>query len=126
ITQRIRSVIAVKINEVRFNTGNNPTNQFIELYNASDNPVDISNWNIIHTQSGWASVKLTTIPSGTRIAAHGFYLLGLSTSGLLAPASPGDKTVNVRSIAGLEVGQSVNIDGEECKITAVGTAASPI
>ena len=45
-----------------------PTNQFIELYNASASAVDLSNWTLIHTQSQWAPVKLATIPAGTKLA----------------------------------------------------------
>ena len=43
-TARVRNVLPIKINEVRFSTGTNPTNQFIELYNASAGAVDLSNW----------------------------------------------------------------------------------
>src|SRR6185295_5240663 len=113
-------------NEVRFNTGSNPTNQFIELYNASANEVDISNWNIVHTPGEWAAFRLVSIPAGTKLAAHGFYLLGLSTSGLVAPANAGVNTINVRSTAALDVGQPINIDGEIQKIASIGTAASPM
>ena len=126
ITQQVRNASPVKINEVRFSTGNNPTNQFIELYNASAGEVDISNWSLIHTQSGWAPVKLGTIPAGTKLKARGFYLLGLSASGLIAPANTGDKTINVQSITGLEAGQQINIDGESHKIASVGTPAAPM
>ena len=62
--------------------------------------------------SQWAPVKLATIPAGTKLAAHGFYLLGLSSSGLAAPPSPGAATINVRSTTGFEAGQKINIDGE--------------
>lgn len=126
ITQRIRNAFPVKINEVRLSTGNNPTNQFIELYNASESPVDISNWSLITTQSGWAPVKLATIPSGTKLPSRSFYLLGLSASGLVAPTSAGDNIINVQSITGFETGQQINIDGETKKIASVGTAASPM
>ena len=34
-TARVRNVFPIKINEVRFNAGNNATDQFVELYNAS-------------------------------------------------------------------------------------------
>lgn len=125
-TQRVRNVFPVKINEVRFSTGSNPTNQFIELYNASASKVNISNWTLISTQSGWAPVRLGTIPSGMKLAAHGFYLLGLSTSGLVAPASPGENNINVRSTTGFEAGQQIDVDGEVRTITNVGTPASPI
>lgn len=118
--QRVRSAFPVKINEVRF------ANQFIELYNASENEVDISRWSLISTPSQWASVKLANIPDGTKLAAHGFYLLGLSSSGLAAPSSPGATVVNVRSTNGFEAGQKINIDGELRTVTSVGTAATPM
>ena len=84
-TARVRNVLPIKINEVRFSAGGNSTNQFIELYNASASAVDLSNWTLIHTQSQWAPVKLATIPAGTKLAAGGFYLLGLSSSGWQPP-----------------------------------------
>lgn len=124
-TQRIRNSWPVKINEVRFNTSDNATNQFIELYNASNQVVDISNWSLEHTRSEWATVQLATIPSGTKLQAHSFYLLALSTSGLVAPTAKGAKNILVRHATGFEVGQTVSIEGETAKITQVGTAASP-
>ena len=103
-----------------------PTNQFIELYNAGNKEIDISNWSLIGTQTEWAPVKLLTIPAGTKISANGFYLLGLAGSGLIAPATSGDKTINVKSITGFEAGQQIEIDGETRTIATMGTAASPM
>ncbi|MBZ5495670.1 MAG: lamin tail domain-containing protein [Acidobacteriia bacterium] len=123
-TARVRNVLPIKINEVRFSTSTNATNQFIELYNASASTVDLSNWSLINTQSQWAPVKLATIPAGTKLAGNAFYLLGLSNSGLAAPASRGTTTINVRSTTGFEVGQQIDIDGETCTIVTVGTAAT--
>jgi hypothetical protein len=125
-SQRLRNVLPVKINEIRFETGDNPTNQFIELYNAGDKEVDISGWKLINTQSTWAPVTLAVIPAGTRMEPHGFYLLGLSGSGLAAPASRGENVINVRSTAGFETDQLINIEGESHTIVNVGTAASPM
>ncbi len=124
-TQRVRSAWPVKINEVRFGTGNNLTNQFIELYNSSESSVDISNWNVINTRSEWGSVKLGTIPAGTKIAAKGFYVFGLATSGLVVPVKAGDEVINVQSIDGLEAGQVLDVDGETRRISKLGTAAAP-
>jgi hypothetical protein len=125
-TARVRNVFPIKINEVRFSTGTNPTNQFIELYNASADAVDLSNWTLIHTQSQWAPVKLATIPAGTKLASGDYYLLGLSTSGLAAPVSAGATTINVRSTTGFANGQTIDIDGESRTIASVGSAASPM
>jgi len=123
-SQRIRNVSPIKINEVRFSTGNNPTNQFIELYNPTTGEIDISNWSVISTPAEWGPVKLCKIPAATKLASHGFYLLGLSASGLLTSANPGDNIINVRSTTGLEVGQQIDIDGEMHKITNIGTPAT--
>ena len=122
--QRIRNVLPVKINEVRLSTGINPTNQFIELYNASNSEVDISNWSIIGTRSEWASVKLATIPAGTKISAKGFYLLGMASSGLVSPAKQGENSINVISTTDFRVGQQIDIDGEKRTIQSIGTQAS--
>jgi sRNA-binding protein len=126
VSARVRNVQPVKINEIKLGVSSNPGDQFIELYNASANAVDISGWRLINTQSQWAPVQLATIPAGTSIKAQGFYLLGLSNSGLAAPASAGEKTVYVRNAAGFAVGQKVELDGESRTVAAVGTEASPM
>ena len=123
-TARVRNVLPVKINEVRFSAGSNATNQFIELYNASASAVDLSHCTLINTQGQWAPVKLATIPAGTKLARGAYYLLGLSSSGLAAPSSPGATTINVRSTAGFAAGQKIDIDGETRTIASVGTAAA--
>jgi hypothetical protein len=125
-SQRLRNVFPVKINEVRFETSDNPANQFIELYNAGDRDIDLSNWILINTRSEWAPVRLGAIPAGTKLAAHGFYLLGLSASGLVAPVSRGEKIINVRSTNGFETGQQIHIEGETRTIVNAGTAAAPM
>ena len=122
--QKVRNVLPIKINEIRFSTSINSTNQFIELYNTSAGAIDISNWTLINTQSQWAPVKAATIPTGTKLAGGAYYLLGLSGSGLSAPATKGAIKIYVRSITGFEIGQKINIDGENHTIASIGTAAS--
>jgi hypothetical protein len=117
-TQRVRNAFPIKINEVRLG------NQFIELYNASAGEVDISNWTVINTQSQWAPVRLATIPPGTKLAARGFYVLGLSGSGLAASARKGDAVIHVRGAEGFAVGQEIQLDGEMRRIATVGRAAT--
>jgi len=124
--QRLRNAQPVKLNEVRLAASGNPTNQFIELHNPSSGIIDLSNWNLTHTATQWAPVKLATIPAGTKIAPGGFYLLGLSTSGLAAPSAAGATVINVRSLAGLEAGKQISVDGETRQIASVGTAAAPL
>ncbi len=68
-----------------------------------------------------------TIPPATKLAPGGFYLLGLANSGLAVTARAGDKTIHVRSTAGMSVGDTISIDtgsnAETRKIVSVGTAA---
>ena len=67
------------------------------------------------------------IPAGTKLAAKGFYLLGLANSGLAVPAHKGDATLYVRSTIGMSVGDTIEIDTgsgvETRKIASLGTAA---
>lgn len=126
IGSRVRNAQPVKINEVALGSASNPTNQFIELYNTAAGEVDLSNWSLVHTPSQWAPVKLAMIPAGTKLAPGAYYLLGLSGSGLAAPAAAGATVIHVRSVAGLAKGQQIDINGESRTIANIGTAATPI
>ena len=127
--EKLRNVSPIKINEFAISYGSpaNPTSSFIELYNAGDSAVDLSNWTVTEhptQQPIFSSVKL---PASTKLAARGFYLLGLANSGLAVPAHKGDTTIHVRSTAGMSVGDTVEIDTgsavETRKVASLGTAA---
>lgn len=127
--EKVRNVSPIKINEFRINAGSpaNPTDSFIELYNASPKPVDLSGWTLTQHQTQQAIFSSVKIPAGTKLAAGGFYLLGLSTSGLAVPARAGDTVIHVRNTAGMSVGDTLEIDtgagAETRKIASLGTAA---
>jgi hypothetical protein len=127
--EKVRNVSPIKINEFRISAGSpaNSTDSFIELYNASASSVDISNLTLTEHQTQQAISSSVKIPAGTRLAARGFYLLGLSNSGLAVPARKGDTTINVRSTAGMTAGDTIGIDTgssvETRKIASIGTAA---
>jgi hypothetical protein len=128
--EKVRNVGPIKINEFRINAGSpgNATDSFIELYNAGARDVDISNWTLTQHQTQQAIFSSVKIPAGTKLAAGGFYLLGLSNSGLTVAARTGDTTIHVRSTAGMSVGDTITIDPgssvETRKIVSIGTAAS--
>jgi hypothetical protein len=48
---------------------------FIELYNSGATPVNISNWKLSYAASGVSDTKIATMPAGTKIASHGYYLI---------------------------------------------------
>jgi hypothetical protein len=127
--EKVRNVSPVKINEFRIGSGApaNSTNSFIELYNAGTKSVDISSWTVIEHPTQQAIFSTVKIPAGTKLAGGGFYLLGLSNSGLVVPARAGDSTIQVRSTTGISAGDSIGIgagaDAETRKIASVGTAA---
>ena len=108
-TEKVRNVSPIKINEFRTGTSGNPTNAFIELYNPGDSTVDLSNWTLTEHPTQQPVSSAVTVPAGTTLASHRHYLLGLSSSGLAAPASAGDTTIDVSSSTGLAAGQQVQI-----------------
>jgi non-reducing end alpha-L-arabinofuranosidase len=127
--EKVRNVSPVKINEFRITGGSpdNSTDSFIELYNASESATDISNWTFTHHQTQLPIFSSVKIPGGTKLAARGFYLLGLSNSGLAVPAKKGESVIYVRSTTGMSVGDAIEIDNgssqEIHKIAVIGTAA---
>jgi len=109
-SQKVRNVEPVKINEFRIADGSgNQTNSFIELYNAGENEVNLSDWTLTHHAVNLPYFSSIRIPSGTKLAPKGFYLLGISNSGLSVDARKGDGTIYVRSIAGIEAGHKITI-----------------
>jgi hypothetical protein len=125
--EKVRNVSPIKINEFRIGSATNVTDSFIELYNAGAREVDISGWKLTVHPTQRAIFSSVTVPAGTKLAARGFYLLGLSNSGLASPARVGDTTIQVRSMAGMSVGDTISIDtgsgAESVKIAGIGTAA---
>jgi hypothetical protein len=128
--EKVRNVSPIKINEFAISSGSpaNSTNSFIELYNAGDSAIDISNWTLTHHPIQQPIFSSAIIPAGTKLAARGFYLLGLSNSGLAVPAKKGDTTIYVRSTTDMSVGDTIEIDTgsgmETRKIASIGTAAA--
>ena len=127
--EKVRNVSPIKINEFRISAGSptNSTDSFIELYNAGDSEVDLSNWTLTEHPTQQPIFSSVNIPAGTKLAAKGFYLLGLANSGLAVPAQKGDTTIYVRSTTGMSVGDTIEIDTgssvETRKIASLGTAA---
>ena len=117
--EKVRNVNPIKINEF--------SNSFIELYNAGDSDIDISNWTLTQHSIQQVPFSSIRIPAGTKLASKDFYLLGLANSGLSVPAQNGDTTIYVRSIDGMSVGDTIEVGTgstvEIRKIASLGTAA---
>ena len=127
--EKVRNASPVKINEFRISSSlANPTDSFIELYNAGSQSIDISNWTLTEHPAQQAIVSTIKVPTGTRLASHSFYLLGLANSGLAVAARAGDRTIYVRKTSGMSIGDTISIgtgsNAETRKITTLGTAAS--
>ncbi len=128
--EKVRNVPPVRINEFRIRTASpaNPTNSFIELYNAGSRAVDVSHWTLTEHPGTQAIFSAVKIPAGTNLAPGRFYLLGLSDSGLAVPARAGDATVYVSSTTGMKVGDTIRIGSgsnmETRRIVKLGTPAA--
>ena len=123
MAEKVRNVSPVRINEF----AGGATDFFIELYNAGDKEVDLSGWTLTEHASALPIFSSIKMPTGAKLAAKGFYLLGLANSGLVVPAQKGDTTIYVRSTNGMSVGDTIEIDTgsgvETRKIASIGTAA---
>lgn len=107
--EKVRNVSPVKINEFKIGGGGNLSDSFIELYNAGDSDIDLSNWSLTQHATQLPVFSTMEIPAGTTLAANDFYLFGLSTSGLVVPAEKDDSTLYLRSVNGLSVGDEIEI-----------------
>ncbi len=107
--EKVRNVSPVKINEFRIANGANKTDSFIELYNAGDKTVDLSDWSLTQHAINIPAFSQIRIPKGTKLASNEFYLLGLANSGLSAPAAKGDKVIYVRDVTGISVGDAIEV-----------------
>jgi uncharacterized protein (TIGR03437 family) len=69
-----RETPPVVISELRTRGPGGANDEFVELYNNSDNPVDLSGWKIKGSSSGGNISTRLTIASGTSLQPHGHFL----------------------------------------------------
>ena len=114
---KVRCTKPVKINEFSVTDG------FIELYNASDETVDLSGWTVRQHAANIPAFSDIKVPSGTKLAPKAFYLMGLAGSGLSVEASKGDDVIYVRSVEGVKPGDEIFVGGEKRTVKAVNAPA---
>ena len=67
----------LKINEFMTGTTGSAADEFVEIVNVGTAAADLSGYKLAYrSASGTSDVSLATIPSGTTLAAGGFYLFG--------------------------------------------------
>jgi len=77
----------VVISEVFYDESGADTNEFVELYNPTDAPVDISGWTLSHYNQVGSHQWTLTLPAGEEIPALGYYLIGQQS--ILDPSAGG-------------------------------------
>jgi predicted extracellular nuclease len=116
----------VLISEFRFNGPNGTGDEFIELYNNSDSPVNLSGWTIV-APAGTGGGGVLSGLTGT-IGARGHYLVApgdYSVSGY--PAASGTTAVPDMSYTGgafLDDGGARLVDANSAVIDAVGFSST--
>ena len=120
LTERVRAVEPVKINEVGIPAAVGRTG-FVELYNGGGSEVDLSGVDVVVRRSGWAPVKALTLPAGTILGAGEFLTLEQSASAVTAPASKGSYEVHL--LYDLSVLDNIEIGGYQYGIAERGTPA---
>jgi hypothetical protein len=67
----------LRINEFMTGTAAAATDEFVELVNPTASPIDAGGYRVAYrSATGTTETVLATLPLGTTIAAHGFYVLG--------------------------------------------------
>jgi hypothetical protein len=116
------AVALVHVNEVATGTSTSAANEFVELVNTGGAAADVGGWKLVYrSASGTSDTTLATIPTGTTIAAGGFYLFGGSA---YAGARAADQSFSA-GLAATGGGVAVR-DGDTNVVDAVGwgTAAN--
>jgi hypothetical protein len=73
-------VVKILINEVQI-AGDKASYDFIELYNPTDEPIDLSGYQLKKRNKTGNESSLGTFPSGSEIKSHGFFLWACSADG---------------------------------------------
>lgn len=111
---------AVVINEVKPSSVGG-TQRWVELYNTSSDPVEISGWRVV--RSGVSGTFTNVIPTATILAAHQFYVLSSTTQSL--PQSSNGAAVELWSgpastgslVDSIDYGASVPAESSYARIT---------
>ena len=82
MAEKVRNVSPVRINEF----AGGASDSFIELHNTGASDVDLSGWSLTEHPNALPIFSSIKMPVGAKVAAKGFYVLGLANSGLAVPA----------------------------------------
>lgn len=121
----------VKISEAALMIGGDPNSQFVELYNAGENEINIGNWRLEYSGSSPVSwTAIATVTPSTPLPSHKFYLFSTSQFDAVSPVD-GDQNFSAVSTGGghfrLVSDTSVEIDrlGWGGAVGPEGSPASP-
>jgi hypothetical protein len=73
------------------NTGAQFTNDFVELFNRTSTPIDVSNWSLqtaTATGTTWTVIRLCPVAQTCTIGANKYYLIQLGSGGAVGSALP--------------------------------------
>lgn len=102
----------IVISEFRTRGPSGGSDEFIELYNPTNAPIDIGGWKINGSNSGGTIGTRLTINAGTNIPAHGHFLATNNATNGYSGSVPGNQTYNTGvtndgGIALLDAGNTV-------------------
>ncbi|MFC0213433.1 S-layer homology domain-containing protein [Paenibacillus chartarius] len=113
--QKVQAAAAdhVVISQVFGGNGTGYAYDFVELYNPTNEEVDLSGWSVQYGATGNTSsfANITSIPSGKKIAPHGYFLV--SGAGSTASSTPAPDVVG-----------SINLSGSNGQVALMSTVTA--
>ncbi|HOU53886.1 MAG TPA: lamin tail domain-containing protein [Myxococcota bacterium] len=85
----------VVISEFRCRGPAGGNDEFVEIYNAGTDPVDVSGWKLLGSNSSGGTSVRATIPAGTTMPPWTFLLFVNATTGGYSGTVPGDVTYTI-------------------------------
>ncbi len=73
-TGQVSGVTPIVISEFRFRGPNGASDEFVEIYNNTDNPIDISGWKLKGSNNAGTTSTRATVAAGKTIPTRGHFL----------------------------------------------------
>ncbi|PYR43178.1 MAG: hypothetical protein DMF93_03840, partial [Acidobacteria bacterium] len=121
--QTAGAAATVVISEIRFRGPSGGNDEFVEIYNNSDSPADISGWQILGSSNTAPTGPRATVPANVVLPGRTHYLFVNTAAGGYSGAVPGDAsyTIGVADNGGVALATAGGSIVDQVGITTITT-----